>query len=893
MTLRLKIFFISVCGILLGTDASPQAHHFTFKRLSTKDGLSYPDVNCALKDRDGFMWFGTLNGLNRFDGSHFEVFRKTRTDTASLPGNCITALCEDAEGLIWCATSQGVVSYDKKNRRFKPHVSSDSLINVALGVVYKICPDRKKNLWFITYEGLLRFDPDRNDYTAWFHDEKDPASLSSTHLSSASLIEDSLLNGFWLATFKGLNFYSYSENRFYNHRYNPLKMKVFSEKTVEDIVKTPSGKIWFHSVQDSSLISYDALSGNIDSILFISGSGKTASSYNVVDLMSDRKGNLYISTWQNAPYYFDTQAKTFTLIPTIEYDPTTNINAFVHDIYEDDEGNVWFCSMSGVSVYSPVNQTFRVLWPHKKIFSDKPPSYMSTGDMIEDSLERIWFVADGAGLICYDKRTEEFRSFRIPSDDIKVNCFFCITVVDGEYWIGSRRAIVIFNPATGKFRKFEGVKNDPEFYERSVIFIREDSARNIWFGNWATGLYKYNLITGDYRHYVSDSNDPHSIPTGIITSMLCDRDGDVFLGTRLGVSRYQPATDNFINYDIDTKDPDDLRYVVVHNVFQDRRGTIWLASLGGGVAIFDKKTGKRKSFTDEDGLGSNYIAAAAEDLLGNIWFGSQTGLIRYSSRDSTFENIRIDYNYMPEDFSRSVLSASSGMIYAVNFNTIVELDPRSILLTDCRRRRSSAAFAYLKMIFLSRIADCTYRTARIFSASGFLPSARLLPTTSNMPASWKDLTKTGITPATVRLFPIPTFPAEITFSKSKHVLPDSRGTRTKPFCPFTSARSITRPGASACSLPFSCSPLSAFMSVSGTVSRNEWRPNRLLPILPIQNIQITARKKFCGTLPATAFHASDLWTVSFTWLTRKGRSSFRKPLWVKKHRMKKQFSTPL
>lgn len=670
--LRLRCFIFLGVLFFLPFKFFAQTPNFNFNRITAKHGLPYPDIMSILKDTQGYMWIGSAGGLFRFDGSRFHSYRHTANDSTSISGNIIYSIIEDGNDIL-CATQAGLSILDRNTGKFKNYSLRNNKPALNINSPSRLFKDPEGIIWIITRSGIIHYDRKKESFTPVLHDGNNIASITTDTMSHLAFTPDTIHNGLWIATVKGLNFYSYKEKKFYNYRNNPRNEPWFDQKPyyATAIIKN---KLWAYTVIDSGLVSYDFNEKKKRITKFVRSSGGNISWLDLTSWTVDSKDNIVFGTWQSDPVYFETETYRTYYIHNDEKNPFSILGSFVRYLYTDDKGNIWFCQKDGISVLRNSEPPFRVLFPTRELFVDDRKFYVNIIDMKEDKNGDLWIGTDGAGLFRYDKVQNTFENFKFISDNVKDNAIFSICFINNEVWLGTRRGIKIFDRNTKRIRHFNDINDMPAFHVRTVYTITKDSKDRIWISNVVTGNYLYDLKTKKYFHFRHDKNDSTSIKPVFSYVFYEDKSHQIWVASPHGYGKFNEADSSFTHFKIDVHNPADFTTTAMLRLMEDSKDKIWLISYTGGVGIVDKTTGQKTIFTDANGLRSAQASDFCEDKNGDIWVSFDTGLMRWIRKENRFENIDTYYEQEIIDYT-SILSSKSGSIYASNFNAVIEVNP--------------------------------------------------------------------------------------------------------------------------------------------------------------------------------------------------------------------------
>jgi len=577
--------------------------HLKFTHLSAKDGLSQNDGRYIFQDRQGFMWIGTQDGLNRYDGYTFKVYTHDSEDDLSLSDDYITALYEDRSGTLWVGTWNG---------------------------------------------GLNKLDRATGQFTRYRHDSNDPHSLSHDHVRA---IYEDQSGALWVGTRGGgLNRFDRDTGQFVHYQHDPDNPDSLSHDAVWFIAEDRSGFLWI-ATEGGGLNRFDPRSSQVDTGYFVRyqhdpNNPNSLSHDTVWSIYLDRSGILWLGTEKGGLNRFDPETEQFTHYRHDDHDPTSISHDDVGAITEDDSGDLWIGTFGGgLDKFDQETQTF-ISYQHD---SGDPGSlsHNTVGSVYFDRAGTLWVGTIGKGINLHDPNTQKFLHFRTePENPNSLSYDFVMGLYEdsaGILWIGTNGGGV--NAYDRKTQTFTHYKTDPEnpgsISENRVWTITEDQAGTLWMGTLGGGLNKFDRSTQAFTHYKADPDNPNSLSRNLIWTIYKDRQGILWIGTLSGgLNAFDPKTETFTRYAADPNDPKSLSHKSVKALYEDRSGTLWVGTDGGGLNKFDRET---QTFTyyqaDPDNphsLSNDRVKAIQEDRTGTLWIGTGNGLNRFNRTDETF-----------------------------------------------------------------------------------------------------------------------------------------------------------------------------------------------------------------------------------------------------------------
>ena len=624
--MRRKVLVPLVFMLLASYLLKAQNDQFQFSRLDINNGLSHNQVNSIFKDSKGFMWFGTLSGLNRYDGYKFKVFKHSATDTSSLNDDYIIGITEGPGNKLWVETRTGFNIYDPATGKFSHNISG-YLRSIAVpdAHITAIKKDRRGSYWFLhATMGLFKYDPSSQKVTHLAHSSTDTTSIYANTVSD--LVQDSKGN-IWLCYYSGVLERLNPQTHHINYRSYGINKLPPGLNTSYKIYIDNQDDIWAFSPSYSSGVYYLNSKGTI---LKHIGKGAAPDHLNtdvISNVIQDDKNRMWIATDHGGIDLLDKKDfKLRYLLNREDDNKTIGQNSTVH-IYKDNTGIIWVGTYKrGVSYYHKsiikfAHYTHHLSDPNSLPFSD-------INNFAEDRAGNIWIATNGGGLIYFNRKNGSFKQYlHNPNDpnSLTNNVIVCMYIDHAQkLWLGTYfGGLDCFDGKT--FRHYKHNDAQPaSISEDRVCAIREDSENHLLVGTIAGGVNVLDSKTQTFSHY-KYNNIENAIHSNYISSILEDRRKNLWIVTSYGVDVLMKKTHQFIHYMHDDKDPNSIVNNNTNNILEDTRGLIWI-STREGIAIFNPETGKFTNIVKQDGLPDNTVIDLQEDDSHNIWASTPNGL---------------------------------------------------------------------------------------------------------------------------------------------------------------------------------------------------------------------------------------------------------------------------
>ena len=662
LAFRIPLVPLVLCFLWLGRSSSAQVNDINLEHILTDKGLSQNTIHCILQDSKGFLWFATEDGLDKYDGYNFKVYKNDPHDPYSIPDNFIWTLYEDSEGTLWVGTnSGGLCRFDRETERFTRYKHNpDDPGSISYNNVRAILEDTTGVLWIGTEGGgLNKFERNKNIFVHYFHDPKDPNSLSDNVV--LSLFKDSRGN-LWVGSDGGLDHYNRASNNFTGYSFRKGDPGSISNNVVLCINQDTSGAIWVGTV--NGLNEFNPGAGDFTRYYISSSGGGNLSSDRINSIIVDRLGVLWVATGGGI-YHLWKNGRKFIDLNESKYNPNNFNNNNVLSLYEDNSGLVWIgTAEGGIVKFDRERLKFRH-YKHDPANSNSL-SYNTVRALFQDKSGILWVGTLGGGLDRFDMRKGRFTHFTHKANDKSSLSDNQISSIyrdsRGTLWIGTWSGGLdrmvednYGNPGLVKFVRYVHNASDPGSISSNLVqSVYEDSRNRLWIGT-GSGLDLFDEKRGDFINFVNNPGDPNSLSNNMVQSCLMEgSSGYLWIGTwdglnKLNISRKfsrGQASPRFIHYHHLANNPFSLSDNRVISIFKDSSGNLWLGTYGGGLnkLTLEQQNVKNPSeahfihYSVKEGLASNIIYGIQTDGSGNLWLSTDNGLSKLDPATGTIRN---------------------------------------------------------------------------------------------------------------------------------------------------------------------------------------------------------------------------------------------------------------
>ncbi|MBB6107421.1 Signal transduction histidine kinase [Mucilaginibacter lappiensis] len=655
-----------------------------FQRIGSRSNLSELNINTIFQDSYGFIWVGTLDGLNRFDGNKFKVFQNNITDSTSLSNNYINHIAEDKNGNLWIATMGGGLNkYDRKQNRFYHYLHSKKAANtIASNNLTGLVFDKDGNLW-ISYleDGLDEFKISQSKLVHYKHSNNDHNTLSDNN--TRSIYFDSHHN-LWIGTITGgLNLFNIQTKTFTCFKHDDKAVGSISSNYITCIFEDSSHRLWAGTWDNGGLNLYDNNTGTFKNFKNNPGNSNSISGNDIQAIAEDSNQNLWIGVNNGGVSIFNYAENKFTNHAHDDIDNTSIASNSVDAILKDKTGNMWVGTFSsGINLYRKTTDNF-AFYKHSSSSVSLSNNYVLS--FYQDKKGDIWIGTDGGGLNFFSPDKGTFTAYKHNENDKSgIAGNYVLDMQDDDknnLWIATwGNGVSVMNMQTHRFKSYTHNPNDSSSLAGNNIYaITATPDHKIWIGTFGQGLDLYNPKTNKFVHYKHNPADAKSISDNVINSLLVDSKGNLWVGTgNGGLNRFDQQTGTFTTYKHDESNNSISNNKAV-DLLEDHIGNIWICTFDG-LNRFDPKTGKFTIFKTKDGLPNNYTYAIKEDNSGNFWISTNKGISKYNPITKKFKNFTVDDGLQADEFkAKSALKARDGQLYFGGVNGFNVFDPEKIM----------------------------------------------------------------------------------------------------------------------------------------------------------------------------------------------------------------------
>lgn len=638
-----------------------------FDYLGYEQGLSSSSVSSIVQDRFGFMWFGTQNGLNRYDGYSLKIYQNEPYNKNSLSHNLIQTMYLDGDTL-WIGTYGGLVRLDLLTETFtRFSADNEDPKSLSSNVVVAICRDAEGSLWVGTLDGLNRMDEQEGSFTVYRPNEQDPTSLPNSVIRS--LFSDSS-GTLWIGSYGGLSRYERSTERFVTYSQDSESSDSLPSNFVMDIIELEDGKLAL-ALWGSGITIFDPSSGSVDV--------RQLSENRMYKLLLDGQ-TLWAASFGGGLISYDLTSREESIFTSSDQVARPLSNDTVYSLLKDRSGMIWVgTNGGGINRILPGWDRYR-LYKH----SSSDPDSIAPGKvngLTVDSTGAVWLSLYNSGISRLDRESGTFTHFRHSSSDPSSLSHDIVNNIyeapDGKIYISTNDGLNLYDSAHDSFERFFLSTDSYNPLEDSILTgMVIDRKGQIWYGTYNQGVTRFDPSTGLYIHYKAAAKGERQFSDNLVRNMLLDSQGVLWVGTNHGLNRYDEHSDSFHSYFYDEQDMSSISSDNIYTLFEDSMDRLWIGTSGGGLNLYDRESDTFEYFSRQDGLSDNTVLAIQEDELGKLWVSTRFGLTVISKDLSVFRGLGRSGGFPVMELSLGSARLEDGHLLFGTTSGLIEINPQ-------------------------------------------------------------------------------------------------------------------------------------------------------------------------------------------------------------------------
>lgn len=644
------LFILSLCFIHCTPNLNAQ-DDYHFKHFNINSGLSQNTVMCIHQDTKGFMWFGTKDGLNRFDGNTFKIFYRGN-NSGSLRNGTISYITEDHNGILWIGTDKGISLYNPQTESFSDFDKITDKGEHMEDYIRKIEIDHDNNVWILTSALLAKYNPDTDELTSMTSAFQ---SFSKELPNSISVDNDGIA---WVSLFN----YGILRYDIKKHKCTPFYLNPFIKVSLNQNFKNDYLLI---GTENHGLLKLNKRNGKAENIIL--DPTETDQFVRSVKMLSENE--LWIGTESGVYVYTPNEVKHIT---HNIYDNYSLADNAVYSIYTDREDGIWIGTYFGGVDYLPNQSSL-----FEKFYPTIHP-YSISGERIrefcEDQTGNLWIATEDAGLNHFNIKTRKFSQISTHTQPLSISYhnIQCLSIHENELWLGFfSKGIDVINLKNNTKRHYE--KNGSKFSldNNDIFSIYTDNTGQTWIGS-SSGILQYDK---EKDHFIKQKQ----FGGAFISDITEDKNGNLWFATyNGGAIRYNPRKKEIKNFNYNKNDSTSIAYHKIISIFKDSKKRLWFCSEDGGFCLFDDATETFKRITTQNGLPSNVVHKIVEDENQIFWISTNNGLVEYDPSNGNMKVFNRSNGLLTNQFNyKSGIKAKDNKIYFGSINGLISFEPQT------------------------------------------------------------------------------------------------------------------------------------------------------------------------------------------------------------------------
>ncbi|TXD50422.1 MULTISPECIES: hybrid sensor histidine kinase/response regulator transcription factor [unclassified Polaribacter] len=615
MKQKTTLFFYVLVSYCFFTFA--QEREIQFTHISTSEGLSQSSVIAIHQDKLGQMWFGTRDGLNKYDGNSFTIYRNNSDDKTSISNNDILSILEDKEGFIWIGTHNGLNKYDPEKNTFTNYFHSNSSNSLSNNTVWTLKEMSNGEIWIGTSDGLSIYNKTTDSFTNIFNKANNELSLVGDHILS---ILETKNKAIYIGTTSGLSHLIQRTNSKFTFKnytnYNENKKPIYIQYLLED--RTQNILI---ASKNEGLLYLNPFKNILRN--YLSEIQQKKVSNDIRELVFDDHNQLWIGTY-NGLHVLKNNKSLIDLKNEINDSKSLSKNS-IKSILKDKKGSIWIGTYyGGLNIWDTTNVNFINFSENN---NSKRINY-NVISSIENYKNLLFFGTEGKGINIFNTKTNSIKYIDRKNNSLLLDDNIKSLLIDeNKLWVGTfNSGIAIYDLETNTFQNDKNTKEIREFLRKTGVYsIKKDKNKNLWFGTFGLGVIKYNPKNKTIAVFKNNITDHNSLSNNLVRSITIDSKNNVWASTQRGLNKI--TSNNKVKryfYDSNVQSGDDIAVV-----FEDKDSTIWIGTKAKGLFRLAGETFMKIELFGKKGNISN-IHSILEDDKKNLWISTNEGLINYN-----------------------------------------------------------------------------------------------------------------------------------------------------------------------------------------------------------------------------------------------------------------------
>lgn len=635
-----KIYAGSLLLLFFYTNASAQKYNINFEHLTSDDGLSENVVDAVFQDARGFLWIGTDEGLDEYDGYEFTVYKNNPLDPNSISDNFIHYIYEDKTGMLWITTSKGGLNKldRRKNIFIRYFYDSKNQESISSNNVNMVCEDDYKNFWVCTEKGLDLMNRTTGKFKRYYGNGDSLYNrLAESYVNVLFTKKDIL----WVGTRTGFYRINVLTGTIKNYENDPKNKYSISSNFITSICEDNQSCLWIGTF-GGGLCRFDSKTEKFITFRHKKGNPNSLSSDFIHSILIDKNNYLWVGTSNDGGLnVFDKATKKFYIYKNQPANVRSLSENEVQCLYEDKAGTIWIGTFGGLNKFDTKGKKFQT-------YSTDSGNAIRLSEkeihaIFEDSKNMLWIGTWGGGLDRIDPKSQKLKVYKNNSTNprsISSNDITCILEdTKKRLWVGTADGLNRFDNHTNDFTVFKHNPISYSFYDNAVLTLFEDREGTLWIGTWMQGLFKYNEKSNSFTVYKNDPANPASLSSNMVTSIYEDQGKNLWIGTWDGLNKFNRERNSFVAFKNDRNDPTSISNNSIICTLEDpaQKGRfLWLGTWTG-LDKFDMTTCKSVIYRSSSyAFQSDNITGLLSDNENRLWIATNKGLTRFDPNNGLY-----------------------------------------------------------------------------------------------------------------------------------------------------------------------------------------------------------------------------------------------------------------
>lgn len=644
--------------------------NINFKRITVEDGLSQTSVEYLFQDSKGYMWIGTIDGLNRYNGSRFEVFRYSKDKPNSISGNYISAITEDDEGNIWVGTSRGLNRINTHTSEITTYLPGINGCNLSNYNITEILIDSKGDIYIATEDGLNLYNEEDDNFIRLYNSGDKKNSLSSQFVYS--IVEDNYGN-YWIGTDNGLNKIENNSQKIIKY-YSDGGDNSINDNFIFKLYADNLDNLWIDTY-NGGLNKLDLKTNKIEKFENDPNDDTSIAGNFIRYILRDSRNELWIAT-NNGLSRLNEEENKFINYKSKIYDPQSIVSNNVLSLFEDKSGAIWVGTYDGISLFNPQN-SFKNY--KNDPFNTNSLSENMMAGIYEDDEGLLWVGTVNEGLNLIDRKSGNITKFKSSDDEdsLSNNHIRDIVGIQNEIWIATEFGLNKYDKLTKKFTRYYNEDNENSLLYNDVRTLYIDNEGILWIGT------RDGLCTFDRKNTFKSYEDifiKNGITENVFSDIIQDKDGIIWIASALdgGLIRLNKNTNEIKSYRNNEEDRYSISFNALKTIAIDSKNNIWIGSQFG-LNKFDRSTEKFHRYTEDSGLSNNFIYGILIDNEDNPWMSTNYGISKFDIKNDKFVDYNVTDGLQSNEFNGySYFKSKSGEMFFGGINGLTYFYPNQL-----------------------------------------------------------------------------------------------------------------------------------------------------------------------------------------------------------------------